>query len=218
MQVPRPTALSTLTSPPWARTIPCATASPSPRPAPLVVKNGSKMRPSAAASTPQPVSRTSSSTPRAASASDGTGLAEAQDDLPAFARQRLAGVRDQVHQHLAELRRVAVDADGLRRREPVELRAHRQRAAQRVERVVDDLAQVDPLARDPLAPREGEHLAHQRRGALAGAADLLEALAQAGIRARALQRQLGVPEDADQEVVEVVGDPAREQPEALEML
>src|SRR5207249_4812645 len=56
---PAPGALSTSIRPPWALVMPCAIASPSPVPAPtsLVVKNGSKTRPSTSAAMPWPSSR-----------------------------------------------------------------------------------------------------------------------------------------------------------------
>ena len=60
MAVPLLSVLDASMLPPWAVTIPCTTASPSPVPMPagLVVKNGSKTRSSVAASIPLPVSLT----------------------------------------------------------------------------------------------------------------------------------------------------------------
>jgi len=63
-QLPWPGLLCTATLPSWLRITPCTTARPRPVPWPtgLVVKKGSKMRSSVAASMPGPVSRTLSAT------------------------------------------------------------------------------------------------------------------------------------------------------------
>ncbi len=63
-RVPTPGRLSTRTPPPWPRMMPSTADRPSPRPANLVVKNGSNSLARVASSIPHPVSATTTSTNR----------------------------------------------------------------------------------------------------------------------------------------------------------
>ena len=83
--------------------------------------------------------------------------------------------------------------------------------------VRDALVEHDDLRRQDLAPAEREQLAGERRGAIGRIEDLLDVGAQR--RADQLfQQQLGIAANRRQQVVEVVGDAAREPPDRFHLL
>ena len=70
-----------------------------------------------------------------------------------------------------------------------------------------------------LLAAEGQQLAGQGGGALAGLLDRLELLAQrVGRVGDPAQREIGVAQDRGQQVVEIVGDPAGQPPDRLHLL
>ena len=65
---------------------------------------------------------------------------------------------------------------------------------------------------------EREQLARESRGTIGGLADLDHVFAAAVVRRQVFLQQLCVPGDGGEEVVEVVGDPAREPSHGLHLL
>ena len=100
----------------------------------------------------------------------------------------------------------------------LELGLLRQRRVEQRAQLAHELADVDGLAPPEVAlARVGEHLPRERRRALRRRDDGLRRRRRVGI-AHALTQELGVAEDAGEQVVEVVRDAAREHAEAVEPL
>ena len=100
-----------------------------------------------------------------------------------------------------------------------------ERAAQQLLDCADHVIYVDDRRLDDLAAGERQQLVGQVRGFLGGEADLLDVLAHrltvlVGNRGsvQIVGHECGVVDDHCQQVVEVVGDPARQLPEALQAL
>ena len=69
-----------------------------------------------------------------------------------------------------------------------------------------------------LTSAERQQLAGQAGGPLARVADLLDVSPDRIVGAELLQDQIAVAQDAGEQVVEVVGDPARQLPDGLHLL
>ena len=140
-----------------------------PLPSGLFVKNGSNARSATSAACPVPVSltlrRTVSFLPRAGG-----------DRERAARRHGVAGVEREVDQHLLGLPGVELD----RRQPVVQPRAQvdvlAERAVQQALGVADDLVELQGTRRGALLAGEDQQLSRERRGAVDGAADLLEVL------------------------------------------
>ena len=113
---PGPGALTTWMAPPWLRTIPCTPDSPRPRPANLVVKNGSKILLLTSSVIPHPVSvtvnRTYSPFGRfGAPTGDeflGPDVIKGNGDHSFLVVECFRCIGDQVHHHLPNLCRIGV--------------------------------------------------------------------------------------------------------------
>ncbi len=81
-----------------------------------------------------------------------------------------------------------------------------------------DGVQVDVLLAMAPEPGDGEELSGQLRGALRCLGDGAGSLLRDASGRRLRSQDVGVPEDPDQQVVEVVRHPAGEQPDRLELL
>ena len=128
------------------------------------------------------------------------------------------GVGQQVHHHLPQLRRIA----GHHRQVPREVEGHADVLRDdRSEQFVDFLGERFELHRqhdEPAAPGVGEHLRRELAGAQRRTFDALDMGPPRGAGRQIGERETGFPEHADQQVVEVVGDAARQHAEALEPL
>ena len=80
------------------------------------------------------------------------------------------------------------------------------------------LVQVQHSRREHLAAAEGQQLAGQARGAIGGALDLREVLTGQGRKPRLFLQQRDVPDDAREQVVEVVRDAAGKLADGLRAL
>jgi hypothetical protein len=141
-----------------------------------------------------------------------------RDGDRAAVRHRVARVDDKVHQHLLELAfvsphkpQVRIVREGERDllpREPIEEMCE---VRQRV-------AQVEELGLERLLAREGEELAHEARRAVGVLVDLLKVGIIRMARVALQQKQVAVPADGRQQVVEIVRDAARELADGLHLL
>jgi len=130
---------------------------------------------------------------------------------------RVAGIGDQVHEHLQQLGRVAHGGAQF----GVPLHGHRDAARHEVagerDQVIQQHIRID---RDPSAVHaagEGQHLTDHLRPALGRGLHRAEHLTALLVRL-VLCEQLHRHQDRGEHVVEVVGDAAGERPEALEPL
>jgi hypothetical protein len=89
--------------------------------------------------------------------------------------------------------------------------------AKRSHRGRDDRGQADRRHAEACEAREHEQLAREIRGAAAGPLDARERLAERFRQLGPLQHEVRVAEHADEQVVEVVRDPAGEYAEALQV-
>ena len=210
--VPRPGADSMSTVPPESVTMPCTVASPRPVPWPgsLVVKKGSKARSRTSSAMPVPssttVMRTPSATPATAIASvPPSGIASRA--LTA----RLTSTCSSCARSASTGSRPGPDRDAQRD-------ALAQRAVEQALEVAQQAADVEHLGLDHLAAAEHEQLARERRGAVGRAPDLLDVVADRVVGGQLARGEADAGEDHRQQVVEVVGDAARELADALQAL
>ena len=128
------------------------------------------------------------------------------------------GVHDEVHDDLLDLRRVRLDAPEVGARLHHEVDVLTDQAAEHRGHPGHDRIQIQHLRLEHLLAAEGQELAGQVGGALRCLLNELDVTAR---RARALRpprQHLAPPDDDGQEVVEVVGDPARELSDGLHLL
>ena len=164
---------------------------------------------------PIPVSATSSSIDRAR-----LELELARRDRQAAAgRHRVARVHREVDDHLLDL--AGVDAHRRRARARAGARARRARRAggAAASRLVEHLVEVERPRLQHLPAPEREQLARElRRRARRRGGSRRDRGASSSFAVRALEQQRRVAGDRGEEVVEVVGDPAGEPADALELL
>ena len=132
----------------------------------------------------------------------------------------VAGVDHQVHHRLLDLPGIdrEIPQFGIERRRQRDALADQ--AAQHRLQVAHDLVQVDDARLQHLLAAEGEQLPRQRRGLVAGLLDLVDRhLGVAGCQfVRRLAQQRGVTVDDGEQVVEVVGDAARQAADGVHLL
>src|SRR2546425_735978 len=133
-------------------------------------------------------------------------------------RHRVAGVHDQVHDHLLQLARVGPDGPQVGRQRGLERHVRPDQPAQHVVDACDHAVQVEHPRGEDLPAAEGEQLAGERRGPLRGAENLLDVVAARVFAREILPHQLRVPPDRGQHVVEVVSHPARQLPHCFHLL
>jgi hypothetical protein len=162
------------------------------------VKNGSKSRSRVSSVMPTPLSVT---VEHDAPGSQGRrrllrcGHVDADVQEPARGH-RVAGVQAEIHQHLLQLARIAFYDGGLGARRQLERDALRNQPAEHAEQVTVQVAQVDDLSGQGLAPAELKELAREVGGALPRTLDLLDMSAHVRlVRAQRLRDELAVVDD-----------------------
>ena len=132
---------------------------------------------------------------------------------------RVTGVDRQVEQGLVEPARIDLDGARSGRWEAAELDVRADQAPQHRMRGHDRLVEVEVPARARLLAAEGEQPARQVSGLGGRNGDLIDLVAQLVVRlADPVERELGIAGHGDQQVVEVMRDPARELADHLELL
>ncbi len=133
-------------------------------------------------------------------------------------RHGVAGVDDEVHDHLLEL--ALVDADRGEVGTLLDLQRHLvgQQPVQQVRELGERVLEVDDRGPQRLLAREGEELADEGGGAVGVLADLHQVAVLLVGDVVAHQQQVAVAVDRGQEVVEVVGDAAGELADRLHLL
>ena len=130
------------------------------------------------------------------------------------------GVDDQVHHGLADLGRIRLDGGQPLREAIVEAHFLADGNPQQVGHFPHEGVHVQGLDGEAALPGVGQELAAQLRRPLDGGGNLQQMVL--GLRRvavlEALPRQVRVPHDRDEQVVEVVGDPPGEDSQALQLL
>ena len=198
-----------------------ARPSPEPYSRGLVVKKGSKTRSSTSGVMPLPVSLTASSHVVA-----GRQVGQRQQQRDPLDRDRhlapvghgVAGVDHQIEQGLLDLGHVdpgrALHLGGDDR----QLHLLAQGARQDAVGAAHGRAQVDHPGVGALPAGKGEQPAHQGGGPIGGGADAVQLAAHLGLAAQPEGEQLGRPHDGGEQVVELVGDAARQPADRLHLL
>ena len=228
-----PTAgwLVTRIRPPWLRTMPCTAASPSPRPAGLVVKNGiedaveglgihagarvAHLEPDVVAGRQAEHSWLMR---RRGLARPQRSCAGRDADSPSVLADRFGGVGEQVHHHLSQLRRVAGDHRQPSREIVADGDGRRDDRPEQLTHLLDEFFERDRHHDEPAASRVGEHLRRELAGTQRGALDAFDVLASRRSGRQIRECEAGLAEDADEQVVEVVRHAAGQHAEALEAL
>ena len=146
------------------------------------------------------------------------GAAERDHDDAAATADRVTGVGDQVEHDLPQLRLVAEDRRQARREPEVERGLGREGGAQERQGRRDQARQIDEVAQQRALAGVRQHLAAQLRHALGRVVDLVEQRRELGGVVGAPTRERDAGQYAGQDVVDVVGHAAGEQPEALDAL
>ena len=136
----------------------------------------------------------------------------------AAVRHRIAGIDREIHDHLLELIGIGADPPEIGREHGDERNVLANEAAEHLVHLRDDAVEIEHLGLEHLPPAVGEQLAGQRSRPLGRLADLLD-IASLGIARRQFpQQELRVAQDRRQEVIEVVGDAARELSDRFHLL
>ena len=209
--VPSPGVDETVSDPPAWRTMPCAVERPRPDPLPgsFVEKKGSKIRSCVVESMPTPVSATVTT----AVSSSFHVLTVRRPPVG----HRVAGVDDDVHQHLVDLHGVHLDREPVRVEAELELDVLADHAPEHRRELAHELVQVDDTAVGRLRPCERDQLADERCSALRGGGDRVAALV-ARLARRRRRESRRVAADHGEQVVEVVCDAGGDPAEQLEPL
>ena len=148
----------------------------------------------------------------------GTRCDPSRDGQPATRGHGVARIDGEVEQRLIELGRIDGDETGLLDRERDEIHVGADQAAKHRMGGGHDLVQVDDLADSRLLAAEGQQPLRQVAGLCGRERDLLQVVAKLRVVSCLLQRELSVPADDDEQVVEVVSDPACELTHGLDLL
>jgi len=138
----------------------------------------------------------------------------AHGDLTAAAHERIARVVDQVQQHLTKLRRVGAHSE-LGRNIDADSDFARNALRDDAQQFLHDERGLDARAARTAAAGVCEQLIGELGRAQAGGTNVLERPARCLAFRELAQREVRVAEHGDEQVVEVVREPAREHPEAL---
>ena len=143
---------------------------------------------------------------------DGDGC----DVDPSAADDRVAGVEEEVHEELLDLPAVRVDPDRLGGRGGGDRDAVAERPPEQVDDLADEHGEIERLRAAGLAAAEEQELTGEVRGLVRRASDRGDVVGDLAVGPQALRDERRVVRDDAEQVVEVVGDAAREPAEALE--
>ena len=196
-----------------------------PWPTPLVVKNGLKICAWISGLIPEPVSVMASMTyapaviPRCWPARRASRSTLAVSIVKAAAlRHRIAGIHHQVHDHLLDLREVRPGDTQLRLEPETNMDPRIQHPLQHSHRAGHHLVQIQRYGPEHLPSAEGQQLLGELGSALRGVLDLQDILMDRGPCGERVEDEFHVAHDRREQVVEVVGDAARELSDGLELL
>jgi hypothetical protein len=154
--------------------------------------------------------------PRGVSATE-LDVGRLQRDLPAI-RHHVPRVHDEVHDHLLQLARIDADPPEIGARHEGQVDVLADQALQQIGRPRDQLVERHDLRLKHLLPAEREELTRQRGGPVGGLLDEQKVAAQGIGVLQSADRKLAAGPDDGEQVVEVMGDAARELADALHAL
>src|SRR5215467_2199353 len=94
----------------------------------------------------------------------------------------------------------------------------RNRGPQQLRHFAHELREIDRLDDEAACARICQHLARQVRGSLAGLHDVGEQVSETAVLRDDILGQTGVAQYADEKVIKIVRDTARQQADALQLL
>ena len=133
-------------------------------------------------------------------------------------RHRVAGVDDEIDDHLLELVEVGLDQPQVAAVDDVELDRLADQPAQQHLQFRQHVVELQRLRAQRLPAREGEQLPHQPRRAIGVLLDLHDVLEGRIGRPVIGEQQVGIADDRGQHIVEVVRDAAGELADRLHLL
>ena len=140
------------------------------------------------------------------------------DEDLADAGDRIPRIDAQVGQDLVDLGGIHLDRPQVRPRLPVELDILADEPPQHIEQPRHGFAKVQHLGHDGLLAGKGQQLPGEVGGALGGFADLHQVVMERPGRIHLRERQLRMPDDHPQHVVEVVGHAASQPPHRFHLV
>ena len=184
------------------------------------------MRVMVAASIPTPESRTSRKTiavagVRCVSRGNGPeGVVNARLDVDATfaAYQRLRCIEDQVHDHLLELRRVRLDQGQANRQMQAQQGCTGDGKLHEFGGFAHRLVEIEGADEIAALAGVGQHLFAQVGGPDRGCFDVPQIFSRRRIAGNVQLGQVGIAQDEREEIVEVMGDPSRQNSQALQTL
>ena len=140
------------------------------------------------------------------------------DQQAAAVGHGVARVDREIHDDLFDLAGIGANGAKIWREAEDELDIFANEAGNELDDILDDGVEIEDARLEDLHAAESEKLASQGGGAVGGAVDLFD-FARGGVRRRQdIHQQLGVALDDHEEIVEVVGDAAREAAHGLHFL
>jgi hypothetical protein len=133
-------------------------------------------------------------------------------------RHPVPGVQDQVHQHLFQVPRVDPDRAGAGTQPELEPDIGAEQPLDQALHAADDPIQMEHPGLERLLAAEGEELAGEQGTAVGRLPDLLDVGADPVLLGQVPEQQLAEPADGGEQVVEVVGHPARQPAHRVEPL
>jgi len=144
-------------------------------------------------------------------------LVEADREGPPRLSHGMQGVRSQIQEDLADLRRVRDHTTEVLRDLLVHLDVGRERLPEHADPFLDEAPEVDDLGFDLVLPAEGQDLPGQALGTAGSLDDRSQARFLLWLSGVLRQGELRVPEEDSEDVVEVVGDTGGEPPDGREL-
>jgi hypothetical protein len=137
---------------------------------------------------------------------------------PTSVEDRISSIEHQIHHNLLELASIRPDRTEIGAWDGDQLNVLADQAPQHPVHSCDHLIQIQGLRLNYLLPAEGEQLTGEIAGALTGGLDFFQVRAHRVSRAQVGNQQAAVAHHYRKQVVEVVGDPARQSPNRFDFL
>ena len=133
-------------------------------------------------------------------------------------RHGVAGVDHQIHDDLLNLARIGADTTGIGIERDHELHLVTQHPQQHLAHAAYQRVEIEHLRAEDMRPAEGKQLPGQTGRAFGGANNGIDALAHGGTHVVFLQHDFRIAANDHEQVIEVVGNPARQAADRFHLL